>query len=236
MTMREAELDWDHLRVFLAVMRASSLRQAAESLGVSHPTIARRLDALEGSLGLQLFDRRSDGLHATPAAAELLATAQEVERSVHALRRRALGADPELRGSLRVTLPDIVATELLMPEIVGFCERHPQIDLALQIGYELADLDSREADVAIRSTRVGNSPAEHLTGRRVATIYRAIYGRPHQWIGWTSAAEDRAWVVLVHPDMRRSPRLRVFRDEMVAAFERLRSRLEGRASPSAEPD
>lgn len=277
------EWDWDHVRIFLAVMRASSLRQAAEGLGVSHPTIARRLEALESQLGLQLFDRRSDGLHATPQATELMAQAEQVEASMDALGRRALDADPELRGSVRVTAPNSLMTDLLMPELAAFCERWPQIELQVDIDYEVADLAGREADVAIRGYPHGKSPVGEVAGRLAATASRAIYGHGDRWIGWYGGGErDLEWVrktefpdlpvhgvfndpalqraaclagmgltmlpchfadahlerrsepepsydlwVLVHPDLRRSPRLRVFRDAMVAALKRLQPVLAG---------
>jgi len=281
--MAQPELDWDHLRIFLAVMRSASLRQAAERLGVSHPTIRRRLESLEGKLGLHLFDRRNDGLHATPEAAELLELAEQVEVSVHALGRRAMSADTELRGPIRVTVPDPLASDLLMPDFVAFAARWPLIELQVEPSYELVDLGSREADVAIRALPQGKSPQSDLTGRRAATAFSAIYGQDHQWIGWWGEERDRAWIaetefpdlpvcgrfdnypmqraacvegmgltklpcffaeplltpvtkpkpdfdiwVLVHPDLRRSPRLRIFRDEMVAALKRLKPRLEGK--------
>ena len=279
---KRPELDWDHVRVFLAVMRSSSLRQAAEALGLSHPTIARRLEAFEQQLGLSLFDRRTDGLHATPEAAELLEVAEEVETSVHALGRRALDADPELRGPIRVTAPDTLMTDLLMPELAAFSERWPQIELKVDINFDLADLAGREADVAIRGMPHGKSPDGNLTGRLAGVLYGAVYGEGDRWIGWSGEGKDQEWIrdsefpdlpvrgafshpllqreacragmgltrlpchladghlkrrtepkpafdiwVLVHPDLRRSPRLRVFRDEIVAAIKRLQPVLQG---------
>lgn len=277
------DLDWDHLRVFLAVMRVGSMRQAADLLGVSHPTIRRRLESLEEELGLSLFDRGVGGLSATPQAAELMELAEDVEASVHALGRRALDAAPELKGPIRVSAPDLLVTDLLMPELVAFDRRWPQIELQVDGSYEIADLRSREADVAIRAVPHGQSPTGEVAGRLAAVASAAIYGCDHQWIGWKSEAEDRPWIeetpypdlpirgrlptvtlqraacaegmgltqlpcffaepllqrrtepkphsdiwVLVHPDLRRSPRLRVFRDEIVAALKTLEPRLAGR--------
>lgn len=277
------DLDWDHLRVFLATMRTGTLRAAADSLKLSHPTARRRLGALEEQLGLQLFERRRDGLHPTIEADELHVAAREVERAVHALGRVAQAADPALRGPIRVTAPDIVASELLMPDFVAFSQRWPEIDLRVDITYRIADLDKREADVALRAVPSGKLPAQHLTGRKAATSYHAVYGEGEQWIGWRGEQEDRTWIrdtpfpdlpvrgalndpalqraacaagmgltmlpcfygdptlprrttptpqfdlwVLVHPDLRRSPRLRAFRDFIVDAVGRHRDRLEGR--------
>ena len=282
-----ADLDWDHLRVFLATMRAGSLRQAADGLGLSHPTARRRLGALEEQLGLQLFERRRDGLHPTLEATDLRQAAERVERAVQALGRLAQAADPALRGPVRVTVPAIVASDLLMPDLVAFAERWPQIELRLEASYAIADLDRREADVAIRLMTHGKRPAEHLTGRLAGTAHTAVYGHGDHWIGWGGAI-DRTWIrdtpfpdlptrgvmndpalqraacaagmgltklpcffaephlqrrsdpapaydiwVLVHPDLRRSPRLRTFRDTIVAAVKRLAPRLEGRAPAGA---
>jgi DNA-binding transcriptional LysR family regulator len=277
-----ADMDWDHVRVFLATMRAKSLRAAADDLRLSHPTARRRLGALEEELGLHLFDRRPDGLHPTDEARDLFDAAQQVERAVQALGRAAQAAEPGMRGPVRVSMPDIVATDLLMPDFVEFARRWPEIDLEIDSSYRVVDLDRREADVAIRAMRPGSLPAEHLTGRLAGTSYRAVYGEGDCWIGWRGGAEDAEWIkdtdfpdlpvrgaiadphsqraacasgmgitrlpcffaepmlkrrtdpipgfdiwVLVHPDLRRSARLRLFRDEIVAAIKREEPRLKG---------
>ncbi len=274
--------DWDHLRVFLAVAQSSSLRAAGKRLGVTHPTIRRRLQALETQLGVRLFDRRHDGLHMTPEASDVLEMAQDIEASVHALGRRAVDANPKLRGQVRVTAPDVLMTDLLMPKLADFAARWPQIEVHVDSSYEIADLGRREADVAIRAMPRGTSPDGALAGRKAATIYAAVYGSDHQWIGWWGDERDdtiaqehgygdlpiteamsninlqRAaclaglglailpcfmaepqllrrtkpkpstdiWI-LVHQDMRRNPRLRVFRDEIAKALKTLRPQLEG---------
>ena len=278
-------MDWDHVRIFLATLRAKSLRQAAEQLGLSHPTARRHLNAFESQLGLQLFDRRSDGLHATPEAAQLKVAAEEVEKAVQALGRVALAADPELRGPIRVTLPDIFGSDLLMPDFAEFMRQWPEIDLQIDADYAVADLDRREADVAIRIMQKGKLPAEHLAGRKAARMFKAIYGQGDCWIGWLGGERDRPWIsetpfpehpirgamnnpdlqrsacaagmgltmlpcffaepllerisepiygfdiwVLVHPDLRDNPRLRVFRDFVFEALRRHRPRLEGRSA------
>ncbi|WNZ59033.1 LysR family transcriptional regulator [Myxococcus sp. MxC21-1] len=58
---RSSILDWEDLRVFVALARAGSLSAAARMLKVSHATVGRRMAALEETLGRSLFDRRADG-------------------------------------------------------------------------------------------------------------------------------------------------------------------------------
>ncbi len=54
-------LDWDHLRVFLAVARSGQLLAAGRRLGIDHATVGRRIDALERAVGGKLFERRTTG-------------------------------------------------------------------------------------------------------------------------------------------------------------------------------
>jgi DNA-binding transcriptional LysR family regulator len=276
------QLDWDDVRVFLAMLRAGSLRRVAQDLGISHPTASRRLRAMEAQLGLHLFDRRSDGLHATPAALELARAAEDVERAMQVLGRVALAADPKLRGTIRVTAPAAFLTDLLMPDLLAFQQRWPDIELELQASSSLQDLAAREADVAIRTVPVGQSPDGELAGRRAASAHMAVYGSGDCWLGpeavWPPFAQRHTpefgalpvrgsfptmglkraacaaglgyarlpcfyadptlprrsepalagdvWV-LVHPDLRRNPRLRVFRDFVVDALRRHQPRLSG---------
>ena len=276
------ELDWDDVRLFLAVLRAGSLRSAATALAVSRPTVARRLAGLEQRLGVALFDRRADGLHATPAAVALRTRAQAVEDAVQSLTRAAQRADPENRGANRVTVPPIVCAELLINDFVAFQGRWPQIELEISSVYSVESLSQQEADVAIRFMPLGVSPDSDLHDRKVGNAHVAIYGHGDCWIGQRGAKLDREWVkqtpwpdlpirgvmlddelqrkacaagmgmarlpcfiadghaerrtepepgldiwVLVHPDLRRNPRLRLFRDMLVEALTREERRLLG---------
>lgn len=188
------ELDWDLIRVLLAGLRSSSLRQAAAELGVTHPTARRRLSELEERLGLTLFERSPDGLSPTPQAAHLADAAEAVERAMHGFRRVVGAVDPEPRGPLRVTLPEILATDLLLDDISQFCQRWPEIELQLVPSTQLADLARREADVAIRMVARGKHPDESLAGRLAATSYRAVYGTGDSWIGWQGEQRDDVWI------------------------------------------
>ncbi|MFT5587069.1 MAG: DNA-binding transcriptional LysR family regulator [Cognaticolwellia sp.] len=281
-------LNWDDVRVFLAIVRAASLRQAALDLGVSRPTAGRRLDALEKRLGLRLFDRGRLGLQPTAHAERLAVAAEKVEQSMKSLERSAQAACPELYGPVRVTLPDTVAAELLMPDFAAFSRRWPAIDLQFETGYGIARLDQQQADVAIRFMARGTTPEGHLTGRLAGNAYVATYGSGDSWIGWQGGNDDAGWIaespfpdlpvgriivdgalqraaaangmglaqlpcffaepmlkrvseprpgwdiwVLVHPDLRHNPRLRVFRDAVTAALKGHQARLEGRST--AEP-
>src|SRR5437763_11573665 len=70
-------MDWNNIRVFLAVAREGSMRAAGRALGLSQPTIARRLAAFEASFGgPALFDRLPEGLRINAAGEQLISAAE----------------------------------------------------------------------------------------------------------------------------------------------------------------
>ena len=69
----ETNANWDDLRVFLTLAREGTLSTAAKALGVSHPTVSRRVQALEKQIGAHLFDRLPDRFVPTAAGENLLA-------------------------------------------------------------------------------------------------------------------------------------------------------------------
>ncbi len=206
--------------------------------------------------------------------------------------RRARGTAPELKGRIEISAPDVLVSELLMPSFAALIERWRDLHLHIAPSEQLADLARRQADIAVRVVPSGSSPDDDLTGRKAATIYTAVYGEEHQWIGYYGDERDRGWIrsdrfedvpvacsmantyavwaacleglglaelpcflvepalsrrtapeawgdiwVLVHPDLRKSPRLKIVRDELVSALKKLQPRLRGqaRASTPTEP-
>src|SRR5262244_1530295 len=111
-----ASMDWDDVRVFLAVARHGSLRAAGRALGLSQPTIGRRLTAFEATFGgPTLFDRLPEGLRLNAAGEALLPAAEQLESAALSLERRRAAASPALSGTVRVSVGEWAA---------GFLARH----------------------------------------------------------------------------------------------------------------
>lgn len=194
-------MNWNDLAYVLAVSRSGTLLGAAESLGVAHTTVSRRLKALEDELGVRLFDRTPDGLVATVAGEDLAAVAQRMEDDVLSVQGRVLGRDAELRGELRVSTFDTLffAFEDLFS---SFIERYPTIELSVAFSPDRASLTRREADVVIR---LSNDPPETLVGRKVGFLQFGLYASTslvervgadaplgaYPWIGWTGGPNLR---------------------------------------------
>jgi DNA-binding transcriptional LysR family regulator len=100
------DADWDDLRHFLALARAGSVRAAGAALGVSHTTVARRVEGLEGRLGVRLFDRHRGGWSLTAAGQQMRVGAERVEGEVGAVLRDLSGRDTRLEGPVRLTCGD----------------------------------------------------------------------------------------------------------------------------------
>jgi DNA-binding transcriptional LysR family regulator len=186
-------MDWDDLRLVLAIARGRSLSGAARALGVTHSTVFRRLDAIERRTGARLFERFRDGYAPTAAGDAMATVAARLAEEVLALERRLAGQDLRPSGSVRLTTTDTLALAVVMPHLAAFQEAYPEIRLELAITNVVADLTRRDADVALRPTP---DPPATLMGRRLAGIAYAIYGAPeylsrhrgrewssHDWIG-----------------------------------------------------
>lgn len=166
-------MNWDDLRVAQAVASAGSLSGAAKVLGLSHPTVFRRLRRLESDLGVRLFERGPNGYMATEAGADALACIERMADGAHDLERRVLGRDLQPTGVVRLTTTDSLLHGLLTPLLGAFRATHPGIRLTFLTSTRPFDLGRREADIALRPA---NRPPETLVGRKVGRIRQAIYG------------------------------------------------------------
>jgi molybdate transport repressor ModE-like protein len=142
--------NWDDIRYFLAVARGGSVRAAADALGVNHSTVIRRIVQLEKLLGSKVFEKLPSGYRLTPAGAEIVDLAEQMEAKSDQLETRIFGRDQGLRGKLRITLAPALASGLLMPDFARFSATHPEIELEVVASQGPINLVKREADVALR--------------------------------------------------------------------------------------
>ena len=199
-------MDWDDIRYFLSVSQSGSIRGAASQLGVNHSTVSRRISQFEKKLGVRLFDKLPAGYLITPAGEEIIDYAKKIEEQTEAIERQVYGRDNELSGSLRVTLPEVLASHLLMDDFKAFSLLYPGINIELVISDEEFSLSKREADIAIRVTN--GQPPEHLIGRHLLTYAVCTYATPAYlekndirnnpasacWIGWDDETSLSTWV------------------------------------------
>lgn len=168
-------MDWNDVRYFLALARTGSVRAAGTSLGVSHSTVSRRIEALEEELATRLFDRSRDGYALTDAGQQMLASAERVDRDMADLERGLAGQDERLAGSVSITCCDEYVSEMMLEDLTSFCGSYPEIELGITTDSRSFDLSKREADIAVRTLGIGAKPPEHLLGRKMVPVVVASY-------------------------------------------------------------
>jgi len=136
------------LRAFAAVAESGSYSRAGVVLNVSHSAVSQQVKALETRLGVTLAIRKGRGIalttEGTALARDLAAGFTTIQRGVEALT----GA--EATRPVQVTMSPAFAVSWLMPRIVDFQQRHPEITLMLNPTGEVMELKPGGIDMAIR--------------------------------------------------------------------------------------
>lgn len=165
--------DWNDWRYFLAVARSGSTLAAGRELRVSQTTVARRIAALEGALGLNLFERRPGGYALTASGSSLIAQAEAIAAAAQQAESQALAQSRSATGVVKITTEEIFAMTLLSPWLRDLKDRHPDVRIELDPAPGIRDLGSGEADVALRST-TADQPAG-VVGRAIAVDDWTLY-------------------------------------------------------------
>lgn len=184
-------MNWDDLRLFLAVARSGSISGGARRLALQHSTVSRRMRKFEQELGARLLDKTRTGLRLTAAGERLLAAAERMEHEALAVDGALAGGEAALCGTLRVTAINNMASGILMPLFADFSRRHPAVELHLVVSNDDARLAQREADVAIRLT---DSPPGNLVGRRLCRVASTVYAAPRYMAALRRAGGEPAWL------------------------------------------
>ena len=148
-------LSWDDIRIFLACAGDASFRKAAATLKLSSSTVVRRIERLESSLDMRLFDRLPDGIALTREGEELLKNGKDMERAIFDILRKS-GDDDFDRGSVTISITEGLGSYWVMPQLVEFQRHHPHIVVNLRCAMENADVLRLEADMAIQFQRPPN--------------------------------------------------------------------------------
>lgn len=193
-----ADLDWSLVQTFLAVAETGSLSAAARVLGVSQPTLGRKVREIEAALGAELFHRHAKGLTLSETGQAMLGPAQAMREAAGQLALMAAGEDQALAGPVRITASVVVSHFVLPPVLARLRADEPGIEIDLVASDSTENLLFREADIAIRMYRPGqlDMVTRHVTdiamGAYAARDYLDRVGRPKtvddllalDWVGF----------------------------------------------------
>lgn len=202
-------LDWESQRAFLAVLREGSLSGAARALDIAQPTVRRRLEALERSIGVALFIRSPSGLTPTDAARELGTHAETMAAAADAFARAASADTDAASGTVRITASDVVGAEVLPGMLADLQAAQPGLVFELSLTNRNEDLLRHEADIAVRMVRPTQAS---VVATRVGVVElgfyaKADYLRKH---GTPKKLEELGRFALIGPD-RETADLRALR-------------------------
>lgn len=147
--MSTDRLDWDTLRVFRVVAELSSMSAAAARLGESPPTISRKIDELERSLGTQVFLRSTRGVELTSAGKQVLRHVEAMADSAELLHRETAEGGEVVTGAITIGTGDGLGPYWMAPKLFDFHRQNPRIQIKLVVRDNPPDLHAGDADIGI---------------------------------------------------------------------------------------
>ena len=166
-------LDWNDIRIFLAVAREGSTLAASKKLNINQTTVGRRMHALETALGLILFERDTRGYSLTSQGRALIGVAENMDEAVEKLLTRANHLACSLDGRIRVTAAQSAMANWVLPLISEFRKHNPDIHFETNTAERTVSLENGEADIAIRA--VDEIKGDTLIAKRLPSVRWAIY-------------------------------------------------------------
>ncbi|MBP1853560.1 LysR family transcriptional regulator [Rhizobium halophytocola] len=179
-------MNWDDVRIFLAVARAGQFLSAARRLGVNHATLSRRVTALEEQLQTKLLTRRTNGCELTPEGEIFLAAAERMETEMLAAQANIGRVDRAISGTVRIGAPDGFGVAFLSPRLGRLTEQYPELKIQLVPVPRAFSLSSREADIAITIERpdhgrlISSKLTDYTLGLYAARSYLDQAGLPRR--------------------------------------------------------
>jgi len=183
-------VNWEDLHHFLVLAETGSLSAAARRLGVDHTTVARHVTALEAALGLKLIDRLPRSVSLTAEGRHIAAVGERLDDGVEALLRAAKGMESAIDGEVHISAPPLYAAHVLTPLFARLRRRHPGLTISLTADVAAADLNRREADIALRLSRPDDPD---LITVKLADMAHGLYAAPdypREAADWAFVAHD----------------------------------------------
>lgn len=180
-------MDWDLCKTFVAVADTGSFTGAARRLHSSHPTVSRKIAALEAQLGTRLVARAADGLALTADGRTLREHAEAMAAAALRAETAVSAGGHKARGTVKLSIGATLASHWLMPRLPAFLRAHDHVQLEIITHPFPASVRRREADVVLRPFDSGE---ENLVGRKVGRLGTGFYAS-REYAGGRSLPERR---------------------------------------------
>src|SRR5665213_2076237 len=168
-------LDLNLLMLFLEIVHAGSITQAAVHLRIPKATVSRKLRQLEQQIGAVLLKRGAKRLELTEIGEAFMHCCERIASETHDASLIASELQSQLRGVMRVSMPIGLASTWVSRAISDFALRYPEVRLTIHVTNRWIDVSEEPYDVAICIGKVRN---EQLPARRLAELPRGLYASP----------------------------------------------------------
>ncbi|CAB3928388.1 LysR family transcriptional regulator [Achromobacter anxifer] len=164
------------MELFAEVAKAHSFSRAAAALGMPTSTVSRHVAELERAVGLRLLSRNTRRVELTDAGRLYFERCRRIVAEAEIAHEELRDQLEVPSGPLRVQLPAAYALDALIPALVAFGSRYPEIRLQMSVvGPEFAEHPPEIGDVSIR---LGELPDSSLVARRLGTVHASLYASP----------------------------------------------------------
>jgi len=174
-------IEWNDLQTIEALVRTGTIEAAARDLGLTHPSISRRLRALEARLSTSLFVRGAR-LQPTALARQIAGQASTMQRSASAAADLITSEQRQRAGRLVITTNDVLAP-LLFRALQALTATRGDLAVDVIVGDAELALDPGRVDLALRP-----APADAVRGRRLGQLRLGLFVA-------STATADRRWVL-----------------------------------------
>jgi LysR family transcriptional regulator, transcriptional activator for dmlA len=163
------------LGFFSLLIRSGSLAAAAQELGVTPPSVSKRLAGLETRLRVRLLNRTTRRISLTPEGELYLTEGERIISDLAALEQRISGRADTPRGLLKISATLGFGRRHIMPIISAFAKKYPDVEVQMHLGDRPVNLAEHGFDIGIR---FGELPDTRMTARKLAHNRRFICASP----------------------------------------------------------
>ena len=163
------------METFVRIVDAGNLSAAAAQMGTTQPTVSRRLQALERSLGVRLLRRSTHSMTLTGDGQRCLERARELIANWHAFEADLRGAGDEPEGTLRVIAPHAFGQQQLVTPLAEYLSRYPRVNVEWLLHDRRPDFIAEGIDCAIQ---VGEIDDQSVVAIRLAEVPRIVVAAP----------------------------------------------------------
>ena len=189
------EADRDNIATFVEVVRRGSLAAAARALEIPKSTVSRRLTRLEEQLGTKLVHRDARPISTTPEGVRFYDSVVDAIDALDVAVATVEKSTTEPQGTIRVTTPSDLGRMVVIPQLVTFLRRYPDISIDLILTNRFVDLVQERVDLAVRA---GAVTEPNLIARRLMPSDFQLAAHPDHDIACRDVTELEAYPFVLY--------------------------------------